>query len=329
MNQPSVPSDLHFTEHTIADEGSLALFWAQSHSKVGIYQLDFADGSSYVGQSTSMRTRLTAHRRRWNDVVKVRFADCPPELLNQLELATIRKVERTRPLRNRLLTNRPGGDDIRFTVSQGRMLALPWDRARRGAVSLPDSTRGHTALEGRKFASLERRPGYEGLAGATAALITGAFPSPTETQQILWSVSALPSTNRAPGWRRLLTLSAGRLEIFRVFEQSSNVRSPHPGYLNIVDRGKGNGVKRALMKARLGHLQVFDAKYRAVSGVQTIEIPDAVTARRVFAEPSILDGVYELVITLMRQNSAPLGKSHNPPLAEDLLRRAWSFQQAA
>lgn len=327
MKRRSSSNEFHFVEHSLTDAASLALFWAQSRLRVGIYRLDFSDESSYIGQSISIRSRLAAHRRRWDDAVRIRFAACPRELLNEMELRTIQDVQKTRPLRNKLLTSRPGGEaDTRFTFSGGQTLTLPWDRARRGTLSAIAPEHDKDAAAQRKYMALAGSAVYERIANTSAALIAGAVPSPVDTQRTLWTVSALPSTNGAPGWRRMLTLSAGRLEILRFFEDSSGRQTRYPGYLNVTNSRTGIDLSRALRKARLGHLTLFNGRYQAFTSVHTIEIPDLVTAERVLDEDFILDAVYELVVASMRQGSAPLGRFHNWYLAEDLIRRARNFQ---
>lgn len=314
------PPELHFAEHVVKDHGSLALFWANIGSHIGIYQLNFADGSAYIGQSVSARTRLATHRRRWTDAVSVCFAPCAVERLNELELAMIRYAEKTTPLRNRLLTNRPGGnDDLIVTISRGRELALPWTRSRRGVVTPPWPVVAPAPAEKRKARTLFRTSNYPSVAGAAAALIAGAVPSPTETQAVLWSVSALPSTNRAQGFRRLLTLSAGRLEILRIFEVVTESNVAYPCVINLAPGTRRRDLIASLARTGLAPDALLTARYRALAGVQSLEVPDLDSLERLLRDPVILDSVYQLVVTLMRQGSAPLGRFHNRLLAKDLL----------
>lgn len=322
--QPSPsPPELHFTKYPVKDNGSLALFWVGLSSHIGIYQLDFADGSAYIGQSISARSRLGAHQRRWVDTVAVRFAPCAPERLDELELAMIRYAEKTTPLRNKLLTNRPGGEiDLLVRVSPGQELVLPWERARRGAVSPTAAIVVPKVSEKRKASALLKMRNYQYLAAATSALIAGSLPSPTETQAVLWSVSALPSTNQAAGFRRLLTLSAGRLEILRVFERVTARGTTYPSVLNVSPSTSRRDLVRALARIGLGPEQLFTAPYRSVHGVQSLEISNLISLNHLLGDPVILDSVYELVITVMRQGSAPLGRFHNRLLAKDFLDRA-------
>lgn len=329
MDHPSSLPELHFIDQTLDEDASLALFWAHMGSKIGIYWLDFADGYSYIGQSVAAHSRLAAHRRRWNDAVKVRFAPCDPNRLDELELATIQHAQKAQPLRNKLLTDRPGGEsDVTFTHSSGKTLPLPWDRARRGPVSAPSPLGSTSAIEKGKARELFGIPQYQALADSTASLIAGALPSPTETQRVLWSVSALPSTNRTTQRQRLLTLSAGRLEILRIFRMEVDGKIVFPSVINVASDARRRDLVRALHRAGLGSDALFIARYRAVTRVQSLEVEDLSSLAQLVSDSAILEPVYRLVITLMRQGSAPLGRFHNGPLARDLLNRALTKQPA-
>ncbi|GGK84111.1 hypothetical protein GCM10007382_00060 [Salinibacterium xinjiangense] len=317
-------AELHFVEHRMSKNDSLALL-ADGESRCGIYWIDFEDGYSYVGQSVSTRSRLATHRRRWSDAIVVRFAACPPERLDEFELATIQLAQKTRPLRNKLLTSRPGGEqDLVVSVREGQSLTLPWDRTRRGGIgelprSAESSDRQRAAFD--KLASV---PGFDEVAELFATVVKEAIPSPSLSQGVLWSVSALPATNMVPGWRRLATLSAGRVEVLRTFEDSnSSVGPEYPSFLNLAP-GTTRGLARALRRVGLDTSSVADAAYRALPGIQTVQIPEVSQAVKLLQERSVLDSVYQLVVTLMRQGSTPLRRAHNPDLASHLLHIAQS-----
>jgi hypothetical protein len=313
--------ELHFTEHDVRDGGSLALF-VEDRSRCGIYWLDFEDGASYVGQSVNARTRLASHRRRWSDVTTARFAECRPERLDELELAVIQHVQKTRPLRNVLLTSRPGGlDDLIVTVREGASLALPWERERRGRL-LEETV---APLSGRQMnASWERlrlHEDYSGLVSSLSTLLLESFPSPAQTQELLWTLTALPSTNRSAGWRRLCTLSAGRLEILRVFEETLNGRKALRWFLNLHPEASGRRVRSALAHVDAPNSTVRRVPYRAVSErVWTIDAVGLDSLDAVLKDEHVLNEVYRLVVMLMRQGMNPLRRHHNHQFATDVLR---------
>ena len=51
----------------------------------GVYVLEFADGSEYVGQSVHPISRLATHRRRYKDIVAVRFTSVDRADLDRVE----------------------------------------------------------------------------------------------------------------------------------------------------------------------------------------------------------------------------------------------------
>ena len=325
MKPPALPTELHFTEQEIDDDpGSLLLFWASAPSSTGIYWLTFTDGTGYVGQSVAARTRLAAHRRRWPDTVRVRFAPCSREHLDEMERATIRHAETVQELRNKLLTNRPGGNsDLKVTVSPGQSFSLPWDRAKRGSIGPAVRPPEAAPEEAANYALLRHVANYHEIEGAAASLVAGAIPSPRVSQSLLWSVSAVPSTNRSSEFRRLLAVSTGRLEILRIFEEEYKGRHFNPGFLNVSPEAAPERLVQSLRRAGLSRDDLMRGDYRVVSGVQTLHAPSPEYLHRLLSDPFILDTVYQLVVTMMRQGSAPLGRFHNRLLAEAVLTRAW------
>ncbi len=321
---------LDFTEHLVVDGASLAPMLAANQSRVGIYWLDFADNYSYIGQSVSVGTRLSSHRRRWADVVRVRFAPCETRDLDRLELAAIRHAESLGvSLRNKLLTNRPGGElDTAVTIREGASLALPWDRARRGFTDL-ETVPESTVIERQRLEQLKARPVWEELAEATAFLLAEAVPAPASSQRALWTVSALPSTNRTKDAARLMTLSAGRLEVLRVIEYRDQPETEWWAYLNLVEEREAPAARICLRLANLGYgidESVTFHNYRSMADVATIEV-EVRDLMGLLEEAAVLDSVYALVVASMRQGSAPLGRSHNQAFANDLLQRASSLQR--
>jgi hypothetical protein len=312
-------AELHFTEHDVQDGGSLALF-VEDRSRCGIYWLDFEDGASYVGQSVDARTRLATHRRRWSDVTTARFAECLPERLDELEVAAIQHVQKTRPLRNVLLTSRPGGDDdLVVTVRQGQSLALPWDRGRRGRLNdtppyLPDDVPAKANWE-----RLSRHEQYPHLVASLRALLLETFPSPAHTAEVLWTLTALPSTNKSAGWRRLCTLSAGRVEILRVFERTTT-RKTIEWYLNLHPDASARKVRPLLEQTGARNAALKHHTYKAITKpVLTLNATGLHSLDALLQNEYVLDQVYGLVVTLMRQGINPLRHHHSHALARDVL----------
>ena len=314
-------AELNFTEHDVTDQGSLALF-VENRSRCGIYWLDFEDGSSYVGQSVNARTRLATHRRRWNDAVVVRFAECELERLDDLELATIQYVQKLRPLRNVLLTSRPAGhEDLLITVREGASLALPWERGRRGLLNADQSQSVTVGPANAAWVKLSSHDKYVDLVSVLSSLLSESVPSPAQTQEVLWTLTALPSTNRSTGWRRLCTLSVGRLEVLRVFEERDAGTTSMHWYMNLHPEATEQQVGRALKVAGVENAHVERVAYKALPDpVLTVSAVGLESLGAVLRDGYVLDEVYKLVVSLMRQGINPIRRNHNWSFAIDVLR---------
>jgi hypothetical protein len=312
-------AELHFTEHDVSDQGSLALF-VEGRSHCGIYWIDFADGSSYVGQSVNARSRLATHRRRWADAVVVRFAECQMERLDELELAAVQYVQKSRPLRNILLTSRPGGlGDLTVTVREGVPLALPWERENRGRLAVREGIALDDVQVTDAWRRLSAKAVYPDLVSVLHHIASEAMPSPVESQGVLWTLTALPATNRSAGWQRLFTLSAGRLELLRVFEDTRAGVAQFRWYLNLHPEADETRVKVALRRTHATDGYVERVEYNAVKEpIITVNATGLGSLKALLANPYILDELYRLVVSLMRQGINPLRRNHNARFALDV-----------
>lgn len=66
--------ELHFVRWAMSPDTSPAALIPVEMGRCGVYVLEFGDGEQYVGQSVSLLARLATHRRRWPDIVAIRFA---------------------------------------------------------------------------------------------------------------------------------------------------------------------------------------------------------------------------------------------------------------
>ncbi|MCY7299824.1 MAG: hypothetical protein LH616_11500 [Ilumatobacteraceae bacterium] len=132
----------------------------------------------------------------------------------------------------------------------------------------------------------------------------------------------MPSTNKARGWRRLATLSAGQVEIIRTFESITNDGVEYPTSLNLAPDTDTTALVNAVNRVGLAEEWISEAKYAALDGIHSVEIPDLAIARELLREPLILESIYRLVVTLIRQGSAPLRWAHNPVIAALVLDAA-------
>lgn len=207
----------------------------------------------------------------------MKFAECSPDQLDEFEVAIIQLAQKTRPLRNKLITSRPGGErDLTVTVRAGQSLTLPWERQRRGPIK---DHPGFLQATDQKHASFEKLRAIVNFGTVTAlvAIVGGEVtPSHAISQSVLWTVSALPLTNKAMGWRRLITLSAGRVEILRTFEDTTGETARNPSFLNLnlAPDTDMKGVAKTLRRRGLGIDWIRDVDYAAFRGMRAIEIPE-------------------------------------------------------
>lgn len=305
---------LDFVRYDMSDAGSAASLFVSAASVCGIYVLEFADGQRYVGQTTNITKRYATHRRRHGDVVAFSFASCPPDALDEHERAQVRVEETRHSLRNLNLTGWPGGIEDRATTSKdGRSVLLPWERNRRVRTSDDGS-----ATKPARFWEMSRPPDYEQLADALGRYIDETIADPFATQEFLWTLSALPSTNRTKRARRLLTMNCGQLEVLYVGESlgaetgiSICVNVDAPTFDELV----GERDLPAVFAER------YDAAYKSAEVAQYVFSSWTELTEALDFEPFV-EAAYKLNTAMMRRGAAPTRKHHNASFASDVLRRA-------
>ena len=209
---------LHFTRFDMSEQGSASpLFATKDAPRTGIYILEFADQARYVGQTVNIVTRYAAHRRHHGDFVALRFAPCPSEELDQAERSVIHEQEQHHQLRNTLLADLPGGGgDLTVALAEELCATLPWKRVRRTTVADECDSRRRRAWQ------LQARDDWSALGTTLARYVDQTVPAPITTAVRLWTVSALPTTNRRAEDHRLITLSCGRMETLYIRQLTDN-----------------------------------------------------------------------------------------------------------
>lgn len=275
----------------------------------GVYTLHFANGERYVGQTVSLTNRLAAHLRRWHDIVSLDFIETSREQLNDLERRMITDTERDHVVRNRALTNMPGGPvplDLVVDVQQqkewlnGVLDAYPDDRRTKEA-----DRRLRTQ---RKFEKLAALPQFNEVLADLTTYVSHVIPWPSVTAGQFWAVSALPSTNRSRGFPRLLTVNAHNVELFWIH---NNVE---PWAVLNVSRSKVTRSDR-----RRFHIEDTD-NYRSYPDAATVTLaPGQISAA--LQSPSFLAGAREMALGLMRRGPSTYAKFHCDALLDHVLAR--------
>ncbi|MCU1548451.1 MAG: hypothetical protein JWO29_1402 [Arthrobacter sp.] len=318
---------LNFRHFDLTDGGPASAIFVDKKktSLCGIYILEFEDEKRYVGKTVNIVGRLTAHRRHHGDVVAFKFAECLAADLDHYERQMIRATQVHYELRNLKLTDWPAGrGDIEYTTEAGVQVLLPWERRNRETVlQEPANSKSH------RYWDLSSVLDYPEILAHLARYVHETIPDPVDTQRTLWSLSALPSTSRRRGFRRLFTLNCGSVEALFVTETieddgSRSVEwninlSPVEGVLHALDVLGGD--------EPLSAFSYSEVSYGNTGRLLQLHCnnPDALV--RVLQNELILDAMYGLNVRLMRSGSSVFGKHHNPQLASDVLRTA-SFLSA-
>ena len=207
---------LLFKSYDMTDLASLAPYFLPTQERCGIYVLRFEDGFAYVGQAGDVVKRFADHYRDWArkrpgiPIVRLEFAPCDPQSLNENESAMISKLEQDTDLLNKLGTNFPGGrGDIEVTVTNVPAIRIPVDRARR-----PRLRDEHDTRKLRRYLDYGLDPHSEAASLFAGVYLAETMPAPSATAGSSWTCTAMPDT---AGRTRLFTINVGGLEVLYVY----------------------------------------------------------------------------------------------------------------
>lgn len=317
-----LPQGLSFTRYVVEEIGSVAFPFKgrKAQDLTGIYILEFKNGERYIGQAVNVVRRVASHRRRWADLYALEFAPCPVEDLNAYEQLTISHQEEHYRLRNKSLTNLPGGPgDFTVSTEEEETLQLPSDRAARKRI-------GTAAPASRqKFWELLDLPVYEGeLLPLLGRYLNETIPDPIGSQRYLWTITALPTTNKRRGDRRITTVSCGNLETLVVGEWTLDGQVSHGGFINLAGESMTEELLQR-MSTVPGLLDIMWADYRQRQDVITVHVETLETFGRLMDDPEVLDAAYRLNVGLMRQGATMYRRFHNEHLANDVINYVGAF----
>lgn len=286
----------------------------------GIYVLEFADGSEYVGQSLHPISRLASHRRWWDDIVAVRFTPVAREDLDRAEqeIITGRRNDGVL-LRNRTLMSQPLGESaLDSIVSQEEQAAWIFaDFADADVVVAPARIE---LAQARVLADPDRLPTpmrtHPHLGEALNSLATYVYnviPFPHETEGRGWVLSAWPSTSRTRTHRRLCTLSNQNVELLFLFEDRS-------------ETGKWAQVMVLNVAPTLPDThelaQLFDDNaYRTAGPVKSAYLSGWHDIEDVLSNPDVLLAARELALGQLRKGRAMFSRFHSQALADEVFAR--------
>ncbi|WP_270407498.1 GIY-YIG nuclease family protein [Brachybacterium paraconglomeratum] len=275
----------------------------------GIYTLEFDDGERYVGQTIDLVSRLSSHRRRWNDIIAVSFVECGAEELNDLERAMISDAERQHVVRNRAFTKMPGGSsELDFVVDVQQQ--AEWLEGVQPAYPLDERTRAAERRKRtrKKFVELSKHPDYPYALDDLTAYVNAVIPWPSVTGGLYWGVSAVPGTGRTADRRRLLTVNAHKVELFYMlhFPKLDTTES----YLSVDST--------ALERRNCRDLDIERATYRSYKDAASIYVPLGAMAEMLGRE-SIVVAARKMALGLMSRGPSNFAKFHSDDLLDEVL----------
>lgn len=211
-------TDHGFQRWQLADSNAIAPIFPPGKRR-GIYVLEFADGTLYVGQATNVLRRYrshyhgSSHHSAWQDIVALRFKEVPSGDLDGPERAEIQRLLREgHNLRNRqfnLFSKTPAPLDQVVAVREQEH----WVNGGTPAENVEFSKASLGRASGSKFAAwVAKNPArvtvYDLILEDLSFVLQNLIPAAVETEGDFWTVSDFPST--AGG--RFATLNTGKIE---------------------------------------------------------------------------------------------------------------------
>lgn len=176
----------------------------------------------------------------------------------------------------------------------------------------------------KRFWELASRDDYNEIRKQLARYVHETIPCPSQAGGILWSLTALPSTSKRKGIRRLLTLNVGSVEVL---------------YVSEFDLLEGGSEIEWCMNLWPDELEeklqaltgswVHDAGYRTNDSYKSagplisVDCPGTDVFASALNQQSILNAAYRLNVLMMRRSTSMYAKFHNQSFAADVLREAY------
>lgn len=284
----------------------------------GIYLLEFADGSEYVGQSLHPNTRFATHQRRFDDIAAVRFTPTARGDLDRVEqqLITVRRAADVQ-LRNKTLMSQPLGpsaalDSIIDQQEQAAWIGLGQDMAEPeiSPERIELARRRIQAEPDRLPAPQREHPHTLDALESIAAYVYHVIPSPAETESRGWVLSAWPSTNRTKVHRRFSTLSIQNVELLWFMEDLTD---------------DGEWLQRTMMNVAptlpiTPEIEDIaeEGSYRTVGPVTRLFFDDWNQVEAVLFAPGVLLAARELALGQLRKGRAMFSRFHSDALADEV-----------
>lgn len=166
-----------------------------------------------------------------------------------------------------------------------------------------------------RFKRLQAHPDYPAIRAFLAIYIAAFILNPTASQR-QWVLTAYPTT----GWRRLLTLSVGKMEVLYVYEDDTVDGGRMPIVrLNVLDGHSVRAGLDELVLSNAGLTYTGAPPGYASRPVLRIEADSFEGAFNTLSSDLVCDEVAELVESLLADEYETYGRYHNQEFADDVL----------
>lgn len=309
MNSPS----FDLTRFDVSELGSISALFAAKGLTSGLYVLHFANNEAYAGRSLDVAARFLDDRREWSDIEFLEFTSWPADDAERALAELQELLTRTAVLRART---------AQTSDAVAGPSPFPSDRSERITI-----TNGATTTSRARFWELSDHIAYQDIRSIVADYINASISDPANTARYLWNVTALPSTAKAEGRRRLLTLNCGSLETLFVTEYTNDdddsielvmtVNTDIPAGYSDTQLEFANDV----VTAARGEYKSHDVWSWQID-IGALLSGDAEVDFGV-ADDVFDDLAYSLNTRLMNQKGSPYARYHNNDLANDIVAEAY------
>lgn len=309
---------------------SIADLFAKSKTRTGIYLLEFANNTFYIGQAKEVCRRFAQHCASVGDISRFTFLPVKLNILDETERKLIRSAESAGlPLTNRVHVSSIVGEtdfDLLVPPSTQRAWIEAWPRPQdsvSNAVKLPLNSAARIRTD-QAFGRLRKHSDYAEVLSCLHQYCSGCIPFPSTTQLTFWSVSCLPSTNKST-WPRFAAVNAGVMEMLVIGWEAGTVDTW--GFVNgsrsIIERDYGTVAKFAKNHRRI---HVDDSRQYRSAGADQIRFAAASVKDLTFLleQPTVRDSAAQLALNVMRTRPTIYSKFHCPSLAEAMISRVAS-----
>ena len=316
------------SRHNVKGRISVADLFTKSKKRCGIYLLEFANGTYYVGQALDVVRRFNQHRKNHDHICGLWFQAVRNVDLNEVEQWIIQKAEKSNmPLTNRTFVQNVSGEtDLDLVITkevQEKWLSSKSPSRERSSLMYRTVDEKFIFKYRDNFQKLVKDEQYPIVKMILKTYITTCIPFWPKTELSFWSLSCLPATNKST-WPRYFCLNINAMEILVLgFEK----RTGKPFlFVNLSDYFKRVSKKDvSSLKSKYNCSEFKPASYRAAAGSSyTVHFRNAEDFIRMLKnEPVMVRSMKELNLRLMRKGGTIYSPYHCFDLVNEVMKKPY------